>query len=489
MIDHSLATPSRTGVVSLVRSALVGSAFAVLAITAGVGAAQAQACADTEFTTKVGDAYLSAEKAFLVDNNPQAAITQAEALLKTQVNCYERTAISRLLSAAYLKTGQNVRAAQMLEGLLTSGAIPASDRTKTLLTLGQIYLQAQDLNNADRFMSQWLQAGGRPDRDQNWQMAVLKHKLNNPNGAIQFAEAVLNQDGGSAKPEVIDFLIYLYDQTNQRAKKAGLLERKLAVNPTDKTTWEAIAGDYFKGGEERKAFEATKAMYLAGILRTEDELMRVVNFYNRFDAPFQAARVLEKEMNAGRINKTLEKYELLAQLYQVAREYDRAIPILKQASQMSGRTEFVERAGRSYFELGKYRDAIELLTQATQKSGMKEPAYSRVLIGQAKYELNDRAGAKEAFSAAANQSGDPNGVRAARAWLDFLRSEEETKAALVRFNLEVKKDELRRRIDFCKKGDILRQEGATDKAGEDCAKLEAELAALQGTAAAAPNAG
>ena len=71
-------------------------------------------------------------------------------------------------------------------------------------------------------------------------------------------------DGSNAEREVYDFLIYLYDATGQRAKKAALLEQLLAKNPNERRLWDAIAGDYFQANEERKAFEVQKAMYLGG---------------------------------------------------------------------------------------------------------------------------------------------------------------------------------------------------------------------------------
>jgi tetratricopeptide (TPR) repeat protein len=467
---------SLKGMTRSVRRAVLG---VVLATAFGAGAAHAQACAETEFTSATGQAYLDAESQLTQSNNAAEAARLGEALLTRQLNCYERGAVLKLLAASYLRAGQNVRAAQMLEQALSAGAITAADRPQTLINIAQIYLQAQDIPTADRFFTQWLQAGGRPNRDHNWQLAVIKHKLNNNRAAIPFAEAVLAADGATPRTEVVDFLIFLYDNTGDAAKKAALLERKLVADPQNKQTWEAIAGDFFRAGDERSAFEVTKAMYHAGLLRTDDELMRIVNFYNRFDAPFQAARVLEREMNAGRITRNLERIELLAQLYQVAREYERAIPVLQQAAEMSGRVEFLERAGRSFFELGRYREAIDILGRATQRSGMREPAFSRVLIGQAKYELGDKPGAREAFTAATQQSGDANGTRAARAWLDFMRSEDDTRAALVRFNHSVKVEELTRRLDFCKRGDILRQEGQTG--GENCDALAAELEQLKAT--------
>ena len=458
------------------------SAVAAIALAFSAGAASAQACASTEFQSKNGERYLAAETLLTAEKNAAGAAAAAQALLSgppEPLNCYEEGNVLRLLAAAQMQSGNTAGAIQTLERTISAGVVSGEELTQTYFNISQLALMGDDLRTADTYLTRWLNAGGRPTRDQNWMIATLKFKLDDIRGAVPFAERVLQADGGSAGMDVIDFLIFLYDRTGERTKKAALLERKLQVDPTDKRTWEAIAGDYFAGGDERKAFEVTKAMYLAGVLNTEDEIMRVVNFYSRFDAPFAAARILEKEMNAGRITSSVERLELLANLYQVAREYDRALPVLQRAAQQANRGDFQERVGRSYFELGRYDEAIEALQRAVAMGGLNEPAFARVFIGQAHYEQGNREAAREAFQAASRVSGDAQGVRAARGWLDFMRSEEETRAALARFSEEVKIEELVRRLDACRKGEIFAQ-ADDDTVGEDCDAIELELTELRG---------
>jgi tetratricopeptide (TPR) repeat protein len=188
-------------------------------------------------------------------------------------------------------------------------------------------------------------------------------------------------------------------------------------------------------------------MYLGGLLEKEEEIMRVVNFYNRFDAPYQAARILEKEMNAGRVSKTYERMELLANLYQVAREFDRAIPVIEEAARMNNSGAMYERLGRSHAELQNWAKAEEALIQALNAGGVKDRGLAWVLIGQSRYERNDRAGASEAFSNANNRGG--------RGWLGFMRSEEQTEAALVRFEAQSRVQELQNEQKRCEEIEVL----------------------------------
>jgi tetratricopeptide (TPR) repeat protein len=205
-------------------------------------------------------------------------------------------------------------------------------------------------------------------------------------------------------------------------------------------------------------------MYLGGLLKEEEEIMRIVNFYNRFNAPYQAAQVLEKEMNAGRISKTYERMELLANLYQVAREFDRAIPVIEEAARMNNSGAMYERLGRSHAELQNWEKAEASLTRALNAGGIENRDLAWVLIGQSRYERNDRAGAREAFNNANSRAG--------RGWLDFMRAEEQTEVALVRFEAQSLVQDTENEKRRCEQLAVLGEGNAP----EACATVDERLA-------------
>lgn len=448
------------------RMILKGAVIAGTMSCLGAGAALAQGagCEETQFSSKTGEIYLKAETELLQNENPDAALQAINKLRSMELNCYEQGAILKLGAAIKIEAGDYNGAVRDLEAALNQGYTPESERPKTYYNIFQIYLSQNDLNKALEYANKWLDAGGEPDRDGMWQLAVINQKLERNEQALEWAERVFEIDGSDADRQVYDFLIYLYDATGQRAKKARLLEQLLARNPNERRLWDAIAGDYFQANEERKAFEVQKAMYLGGILKTEDELMRVVNFYNRFDAPYHGARVLEKEMNAGRISKTYERLELLANLYQVAREFDLAIPVIEEAAQLNNSGEMYERLGRSYAELQEWAKVEEALTNALNAGGIKDRGLAWVLIGQSRYERDDRAGAREAFSNANNRAG--------RGWIQFMNAEEETERALVRFEAQSLVQDLENEKKRCDQLAVLGE----GQAPEACSTVDERLA-------------
>ena len=443
---------------------------AIALLAAGTGIAAAQGCEETTFRSKQGQLYLEAENLLLQEPKDTAgALRKLNELRQQELNCYEEAAAIGLSAQIKVESGDNMGAARELEALVARGYVPAEQRLSTLKNIAYLYLQADDRNTALRKFEDWTRAGGKPNRDEMFLLGQLYYQAGNKQQSLNYMEQVFQIDGPGAERTVYDFLILLYDETGQRAKRARLLESLLQRDPSDKQLWQIIASDYYEGGDERKAFEMQKAMYFAGLLKESGEIMQIVNFYNQFDVPFEAAKVLEKEMNAGRIEKNFKNLDQLANLYQVAREYERAIPVIKEMARIQDTGRVYERLGRSYFEMGRWQDAEEALRQAEAKGNMKEPGYGWVLIGQSLYNRDQRGPAREAFREAMKFR---DGRAGGQGWLDFMQNEDDTQRALVVFEAEQDVITLKAEQERCKQ--VITVVGE-DAAGEECKTVAERL--------------
>ena len=445
---------------------MLKSAAALVVVTAlGAGAANAQACEETQFSSANAENYLKAETELMVNENAPAALQALNALRAQQLNCYEEGAALQLSAAIKIRTEDYAGAIRDLNEALNKGYIAADNRKSTYYNIAQLYLTTDNKEKALEYYDLWMAQGGVPDRSQKWTLAVLYQQMDNFPESLKWAEQVFAEDGPNADRSVYDFLIFLYDKTGNFAKKAELLETLLARDPSDRRLWDAIAGDYFRGGQDRKAFEVQKAMYLGGILQTEDELMRIVNFYNSFDVPYAAAKILEKEMNAGRISKTYQRLELLANLYQVAREFEKAIPVIEEAANLAPDGKMYERLGRSFSELQDWAAAEDALIKAINKGGLDNAGLAWVLVGQSRYERENRSGAREAFRNANNRGG--------RGWLDFMRAEDATAKALILFDAQNEVNDYKKEKERCKDLEVI------NNAPESCKTVDERLAAAE----------
>lgn len=446
---------------TVLRSA--GAALAILTI--GASGALAQTCDITELSSASGEIVLTAQNELVVNDNPAAAAAELAKLRANPLDCYEEGIYLELSAGIKIAQDDYLGAAADIRTSLDKGYVPAAQRGQKLKALSQIYFAENQYDDGLRFMNEWIAGGGQPTRDEKWTLATVYALQDKYREALPWAEQVFAADGANADRSVYDMLLFLYSNTGQLAKKAALLERLIERDPTDKQLWQAIAGDYFQADNQRRAFEVQKTMYLGGILTEETEIMQVVNFYNSFDVPYAAARILEKEMNAGRISRSFERLELLAQLYQVAREHEQAIPVLTEAARMNNSADLYLRLGRSYLDQKEWGKAEEALTSALNAGGLRDRGLAWTQIGQTRYERDDRAGAREAFAKANDRTG--------RSWLAFMDSEERTAKARVVEVADNERRELVTEQEACTTLTIIGGENLP----EGCATVEERLAA------------
>jgi len=113
------------------------------------------------------------------------------------------------------------------------------------------------------------------------------------------------------------------------------------------------------GGRTEDAFEVMKMLYLGGGLTDESDFLKLVEYFETYNMPYQAAELLEREMATKRIWKTAETQKYLGALYIRAREYERAVPFLEAAASQTDHRDIFNSRGR----------INSLLAEASYKAG------------------------------------------------------------------------------------------------------------------------
>ncbi|CAN0378165.1 unnamed protein product, partial [Scytosiphon promiscuus] len=215
------------------KATLKGAVLAGMMAAFGAGAAMAQAaCEETQFSSKTGETYLKAEQAAMTNKDFNAAAQALGQLKAMELNCYEEGAVLKLSAYINIERGDRQGAIRDLMSALDKGYIPAKDAAQTYYNIAQIYLQDENVEKSLEYMQKWQQAGGKPDRQQKWQLAVLYQRVDDFRTAIKWTEEVKRDDGNNYKQEVYDLLIYLYNAVDDKAKPAAVLHQLLVRNPT-----------------------------------------------------------------------------------------------------------------------------------------------------------------------------------------------------------------------------------------------------------------
>ena len=428
-------------------------------------------CTETTFSAKNGDLYLKAENELINTKNfaaAQAFVTQLE---QGELNCYEANAISLLRVQVLVSLGDYPSAARALEQRVNGGLVPKTELKQMYRILADLNMQIENLPKALDFSNRWLREGGRPDRAQKYQLAVLNEKAKKYPEAIRWAEDIYKIEGANVKDDVVQLLFYLYQETGNTAKRAKLLEDMIKRDPKSEKYWSVLRSDLFQN-DRLRGFQAYRAMYHAGLVTKKNDVMQLVDLYNEFEVFYHGASLLEKEMNSGRLPKNFENLKKLADLYQFSSEFKRAIPVLQQAAEYDSTGKTYERIARSYLDVESWKEAENWALKALEKGRLASASQTWLMIGRARYNDDNRTGAREAFA----KAGSPG-----RDFVAYMKYED-TVACDTKVNaVEQVLYTIRKDIDRCKKLIVLGEQNAPEscKGDTNAVRLAEEEAKLE----------
>lgn len=368
------------------RTALIASAtaaFSVSFLTAEFGGQVAYAQEGRQFSAATGE-IVNAALQFLNTDQYSAALGElSKAIALPELNPYEKSVIYQMQGQAFYELKQTGSAIQAFENAISSGGLLPNESTQLRLNIGQLLIGEGQYARGAQMIENWERAGNQLKPNHIELLVQAWVSSENYGRALPWAERWFRAASPQERKH-FDLLNFLYNNLRQPGKQADIVKQMINRWPEDKSLWDAWASLLANGGREQEAFEVNKMLYLGGALNSESDLLKVVQYYSFYDMPFQAAQILEKELNAGKINRSPERLVQLSDLYRQAREYKKAIPILEQAAQQSGTGKLYADWGEALYNEGQCVQAETAFKEAINRGFDKGKSW--MLIATCRYE-------------------------------------------------------------------------------------------------------
>lgn len=459
---------SRFGLI--VFTALLASVFMVLPVSAQRNRDEEQKTEGRVFSAAIGALVAEAQEALTAEpaDNASAMAAINKALANEKITPYEKAISLQIRGNINYSNGNIKGTISDWEGSINTGALIQNEINALMPNIGQLYIaEAQYVKGAD-LIEKWLRNGGVANQGIHQMVATAWLQVERYRKALPHAEAAFNMANPKQKKH-FNLLLHVYHELKMPAKQAALLEQQVSIWPDDKRVWKAIASLKQQGNKSREAFEVNKIMYLNGMLDKENELVALAQYYSFYEVPFRGASILEREMNANRVEKSKRNLELLANMWRQAREYDRAIPVLTQAANIAADGGLYEKLGEAYYSEEQYGKAETAFRKALDK-GVKRPGNIYVLIANSLYERDRPQDAIKEFRTATRY---PYSRRTASGWITFINGEFEVARQQAAFKAEVKLDECKNQADRKRRMGAEFVEGVGE-ISEECVTILAE---------------
>jgi tetratricopeptide (TPR) repeat protein len=156
------------------------------------------------------------------------------------------------------------------------------------------------------------------------------------------------------------------------------------------------------------------------MLDKDREQITMAYLYLNADAPYKAARVLEKGVGNKSVEDSSRTLEILGNAWRQSQELKKAIPVMEQAAAKSEKGELFCRLGSVYLDIDNFKKAIAANKKGLARGGVKRPDSCQLVLGMAYFNTKNYAGARKAFKVAAK---DKRSKKYADQWVKYMNNE------------------------------------------------------------------
>lgn len=379
--------------------------------------------ADRTFSTRVGEIVLEAQEQQGEDQFTASIDTLNRALSIESINPYERSIALQMRGRAYYEIEQINRAIQDWQAAIATGAMLTEEIVNLRINIGQLLIAEGRYNEGIQSLEQAIAQGG----EESINVGVARMLAQAYGQAERYREGLpwaerfweLRPAAERTRGDY-SLMLFYYQQLDDVPNQFRIVEGMVARWPTEKNNWRSYASLLAQTGREEDAFEANKIMYINGMLTESREIVALAQYYSYYEYPYRGAVILERELNAGAVERTQDNLQLLANMWRQAREWERAIPVLRQLAQLSGDGDDYLKLAEALYQRHQLTEAEDAFQEALNRGGLDRPGNAWTLLGNVRQELGRTDAALAAFREGARY---PYSRSTANGWINFITSQ------------------------------------------------------------------
>ena len=305
-----------------------------------------------------------------------------------------------------------------LELALEQDALPYSTMEQLRYNLAQLQMANENFARAIELLVEWFENAENPNVMAHFLLTAAYAQTDQFDKALPHARAMVEKSEHPAEQH-LGLLLACEYQNGNLIETLEVLKRLTSMYPR-KNYFMQLAYGYANMGEDEKALAMMELANAQGWIEKNDEYVNLAQRYLMHELPYQASEVMQTGFDKGIIEASSKNYELLASALLHAREYDKALPPLSKAAEMSEDGELYVRLAQVYLEVEDWTKARKALESAVERGGLRDPGTAQLLIGISNFNEERFESARSAFLIAAKSK---KTKESATKWLKHVERE------------------------------------------------------------------
>lgn len=360
---------------------------------------------------------------------------QAESALRNALNSqcqtsYEKSQVWNFLGYVYYSLDRIDDAVNAYRNVIREEETDERMRVATRYTVAQLLFMKEDYRGAVAELERWRDEATIVGNDGLVLLAQGYYQLERHDDALRIINNVVSE--AESKGEVprenwwgLQRAIY-YDRNDYR-RVVEIMEKMIKHYPKV-SYWRQLGGMYGELNRPIDQLVAQDLVHLMDGLTTESQLLSLAYMYLGAEAPYNAARIIEKGIADGIIEENGKNLEVLGSAWQQSQDVRRALPVLEKAAGRSNSGEIYSRLAGVYLDNDRPEDAVRAARNALNRGGLRRTDLANMVLGSSLLELHCYEDAIKAFRSALN---DERSERYARQWIEYAESEGDRRRRLI----------------------------------------------------------
>ncbi len=330
---------------------------------------------------------------------------------------YEKAYVSRFIAVMYATKGDNEKEAiSYLKIAIAPDILNEGDQGEALKLLADLQMQTKDYKGALGNYYAWMAFTGKDDGNTWVKIAQANYELQQLDKMIVPADKAIAAFGDKQNQNPYILKLTSYYERKQYLEAIKVLETVILIFPENKTWWTQLPMFYLLVENYPKAVQTLDLAYKQGFLDKESQIKTLASLYSSTEAPFKAARLLEKHIASGLIKRDDKNISTLANAWHAAQHVGTAAKYYGELAKMTNEAKHYRKQGMLLKQDEQFSKAIPALKKSLEL-GVKNEGRIYMGIAESYFYLEKYKKAHVAINKAME---DPKSRKAAKGWKGFI---------------------------------------------------------------------
>ena len=338
------------------------------------------------------------------------------------MNSYEQAMLWNFYGFMHYADENLTQAIASFEQVVAQEAIPESLRLSTLYSLAQLSMQQGNFTQTIAYLERWQAANEKPlTSNQHMFLANVHYQAKDFKAslaAVEKAIALVDAKGEQPKENWLILQRANFYELKQPKQVTKVLEQLVRLYSKPEY-WVQLAGMYGETGEENKQLAVMESAWQAGYITSSQQIVTLAQLYRYHGVPYKAANLLESAIEKGTVDANERHLEMIALAYMAAKNDEKALSPLKQASKIADNGKFDANLAQSYLNLEQWQNAIDSADKAITRGGVKRIGDMHLILGMSYFHLKQFDEALGAFTTAQSYK---ESAKTADQWVKYVKS-------------------------------------------------------------------